>query len=275
MEEFTYHRPAALADAVAGLRARPDARLIAGGQSLLGAMKLGLAAPTDLVDLAAIASLRGITETAEQLRVGAMTSHAAVAAASVVRRRIPALARLADWIGDPAVRARGTLGGSLANSDPAACYPAGVLGLGARIETDRRSIDADAFFTGLYETALARDEIITAVHFPVPRRAAWQKFRQPASRFSLVGVFVSDGVAGPRVAVTGAGACAFRVPAFERALASNWSPRALEGLAIGADGLNTDLHATAAFRAHLVGVLAQRAVAETLEAATLPGTTGT
>jgi carbon-monoxide dehydrogenase medium subunit len=266
MEHFAFHRPTALADAVVSLRDRPDARLIAGGQSLLGAMKLGLAAPSDLIDLSAIAGLRSIGIDGAHLRIGAMTPHAAVAASAVVRQRIPALARLADWIGDPAVRTRGTLGGSLANSDPAACYPAGVLGLGARIETDRRTIAADAFFTGLYETALARDEIIVAIHFPIPRRAAWQKFRQPASRFSLVGVFVCDGAGGPRVAVTGAGPCAFRVTAFERALAADWSPRALDGVALAADGFNSDLHATAAFRAHLVGVLARRAVAETLEA---------
>jgi carbon-monoxide dehydrogenase medium subunit len=191
-----------------------------------------------------------------------MTSHAAVAASAELKMVLPALARLADGIGDPAVRTRGTLGGSLANNDPAACYPAALLGLGATLHTDQRDIDGDAFLLGLYETALASAELITGVSFKLPQRAAYVKFKQPASRFALVGVFVSQGPGGVRVAVTGAGACAFRVTAMERALARNWSAEAIVGLKVPADGLNTDLHASAAYRAHLIGVLARRAVAQ-------------
>ena len=242
-------------------QAGDDARYLAGGQSLLPAMKLGLAAPSDLIDLALLPGASAITGDGSTLRIGAMTPHAAVAASAEVRRRLPALAALADGIGDPAVRTRGTLGGSLAQNDPAACDPAAVLGLGATVHTDRRQIAADHFFKGLYETALEPGELITAVSFPIPQRAAYVKFKQPASRFALVGVFVSQGPQGVRVAVTGAGPCAFRVAAFEAALAKDWSAKALDGLAVPADGLNTDLHASAAYRAHLVGVLARRAVA--------------
>ena len=261
MNEFRYHRAQSLAQAASALAGAEDGRFIAGGQSLLGAMKLGLAAPTDLVDLGGIAELRGIVSAGGKLRIGAAATHAAVAASAEVRAAIPALAQLADGIGDPAVRSRGTLGGSLANNDPAACYPAGVLGLGATIVTNKRSIASDDFFRGLYETALEPGEIITAVEFPVPAKAAWVKFKQPASRFSLVGVFVSQGPAGVRVAVTGAGAGVMRVAALEKALAANWSAGACKGVSISADDLSSDLHASAAYRAHLIGVLAARAVA--------------
>jgi carbon-monoxide dehydrogenase medium subunit len=260
MNPFGYHSPARAPDAAALRQRHADASYIAGGQSLLGAMKLGLAAPSDLIDLNNLRELRGITVQGETLRIGAVTSHAAVAASADVKRLIPALAALADGIGDPAVRTRGTLGGSLANNDPAACYPAAVLGLGATVHTAQRDIDGDSFFVGLYETALQPGELITGVSFKVPQRAAYVKFKQPASRFALVGVFVSQGDAGARVAVTGAGACAFRVAAMESALASNWSAAALEGVNVPADALNSDLHASAAYRAHLVGVLARRAV---------------
>jgi carbon-monoxide dehydrogenase medium subunit len=225
-------------------------------------MKLGLSAPSDLVDLSRVDGLRGTCADAGLLHVGAGTTHAAVASSEVVRDAIPALAGLADMIGDRAVRSAGTLGGSLALADPAACYPAGVLGLGATIRTDRRSIAADDFFTGMYETALEPGELIVEVVFPIPERAAWRKFKQPASRFSLVGVFVSNGPAGVRVAVTGAASSAFRVTAFEQALAGRWAPDALDGLSVDADLLNSDLHASAAYRAHLGGVLARRAVAD-------------
>ena len=191
-----------------------------------------------------------------------MTPHAVVAASSEVAKHIPALACLAAGIGDPAVRSRGTIGGSLAQNDPAACYPAAALGLGATVHTDRRSIAADDFFLGLYETALQPGELITAVSFPVPQRAAYVKFKQPASRFALVGVFVSQGPQGVRVAVTGAGPCVFRASAMEAALAKDWSAGAIDGISLPADGLNTDLHASAAYRAHLVGVLVRRAVAQ-------------
>ena len=261
MNDFEYHRPASVADATRLLGAAADGRYLAGGQSLLPAMKMGLSAPSDLVDVTRIAQLRGIRVDGGAVTIGAGTTHAEVAASAEVRRAIPALARLAELIGDPAVRSAGTLGGSLALNDPAACYPAGVLGLGATVRTDRRAIAADDFFRGMYETALEPGELIVEVAFPVPERAAWQKFKQPASRFSLVGVFVSKGPAGVRVAVTGAASCVFRATAFEQALARGWSANALDGLSQDADGLNGDLHASAAYRAHLVGVLARRGVA--------------
>jgi carbon-monoxide dehydrogenase medium subunit len=261
MNSFDFHRPASAADAVRQRAAADDASYLAGGQSLLPTMKLGLAAPSALVDLAR-AGLAGITREDGGLRIGAMTTHAAVAASAEVLRAIPALACLAEGIGDPAVRSRGTIGGSLAQNDPAACWPAAVLALGATVHTDRRRIAADDYFKGLYETALEPGELITAVGFPIPKRAAYVKFKQPASRFALVGVFVSQGTAGARVAVTGAGPSVFRAAAFEAALARNWSATALDGLQVDADGLNTDLHASATYRAHLVGVLAKRAVAQ-------------
>ncbi len=263
MNPFAFHRPASQASALQLHQAGDDARYLAGGQSLLPAMKLGLAAPSDLIDLSLLPGANGIAVEGDTLRIGAMTPHAAVAASAEVRRRIAALAALADGIGDPAVRSRGTLGGSLAQNDPAACYPAAVLGLGATLHTDRRAIAADDFFTGLYETALEPGELIGAVGFPVPQRAAYLKFKQPASRFALVGVFVSQGTQGVRVAVTGAGPCVFRVATFEAALNKQWSAQALEGLTVPAEALNSDLHASAAYRAHLIGVLARRAVAAT------------
>ena len=259
MQAFAYSNPAAVADAARAATA-PGAKLLAGGQSLLAAMKLGLAAPEALIDLSAIDDLNGISVAGGVVKIGAMTTHAAVAASAEVVAAIPALADLAGRIGDRQVRNRGTIGGSLANNDPAACYPAAVLGLGATVHTDRRDIAADDFFTGLYETALAEGEVITAVSFPVPEKAGWQKFKQPASRFSLVGVFVSKGPQGVRVAVTGAGACVFRASALEAKLASNWSASALAGATVSADGLNTDLHGSAAYRAALIPVLAGRAV---------------
>jgi carbon-monoxide dehydrogenase medium subunit len=260
MQAFNYSQAASVAAAGSAVKSG-DAKLLAGGQSLLAAMKLGLAAPEALVDLGGIAELRGITVADGTVRIGAMTTHAAVAASADVIQAIPALADLAGHIGDRQVRNRGTIGGSLANNDPAACYPAAVLGLGATIHTSTRTIAADAFFKGLYETALADGEVITAVSFPIPQKAAWQKFKQPASRFSLVGVFVSKGPQGVRVAVTGAGAGVFRVTALEAKLAANWSASALDGATVSAEGLNTDLHGSAEYRAALIPVLAARAVA--------------
>lgn len=260
MQAFDYSKPASVADAIRAAGGG-DAKLIAGGQSLLPSMKLGLAAPSALVDLGGIAELKGIRVSATEVTIGAMTTHAAVAASAEVAKAIPALAKLAGLIGDRQVRNRGTIGGSLANNDPAACYPAAVLGLGATVVTDQRRIAADDFFKGLYETALKEGEVITAVSFPVPQAAGWEKMRNPASRFSLVGVFVSRGAGGARVAVTGAGPCVFRVPALEAALASNWSAAACEAVRVDADGLNSDLHGSAAYRAALIPVLAGRAVA--------------
>ncbi|MFN6996316.1 MAG: FAD binding domain-containing protein [Aquincola tertiaricarbonis] len=260
MQAFEYSKPASVADAIRAAGGG-DAKLLAGGQSLLASMKLGLAAPSALVDLSSIGELKGITVANGQVTIGAMTTHAAVAASAEVQQAIPALAKLAGLIGDRQVRNRGTIGGSLANNDPAACYPAAVLGLGATIHTNQRQIPADSFFKGLYETALAEGEVITAVSFPVPQQAGWEKMRNPASRFSLVGVFVSRGPAGTRVAVTGAGACVFRVKALEDALAANFTAAACEGVKVSADRLNTDLHGSAAYRAALIPVLAGRAVA--------------
>jgi aerobic carbon-monoxide dehydrogenase medium subunit len=260
MQAFSYQNPAHLAAAASSAAA--GAKVIAGGQSLLPSMRLGLANPESLVDLAGVAELRGISVAGGTVKIGAMTTHAEVAAHADVARAIPALAALAGNIGDRQVRNRGTIGGSLANNDPAACYPAAVLALGATVHTNKRTIAADQFFKGLYETALAEGEIITAVSFPVPEKAAWQKFKQPASRFSLVGVFVSRAPGGAvRVAVTGAGACVFRATALEALLTKLWSPAALHNAHVSADGLNTDLHGSAEYRASLIPVLARRAVA--------------
>ncbi|MET0519899.1 MAG: xanthine dehydrogenase family protein subunit M [Burkholderiaceae bacterium] len=255
------HTGASLAEAAKATAGHADAKLIAGGQSLLGAIKLGLAAPESLVDLSALADLKGIKVDGGKVSIGAMTTHAEVAASKALQQAIPALADLAGRIGDRQVRNRGTLGGSLANNDPAACYPAAVLALNATIQTDRRSIAADDFFKGLYETALAEGEIITSVSFPVPLKAGWQKFKQPASRFSIVGVFVAKTAAGVRVAVTGAGAGVFRASALETALSASWTPAATMTVGISPAGLNSDLHGTAEYRAALIPVLAGRAVA--------------
>jgi carbon-monoxide dehydrogenase medium subunit len=260
MQAFAYQSPSSLADAQKAL-GTSGAKLLAGGQSLLPAMKLGLAAPEALVDLGAIAELKSIRVGGGTVTLGAMATHASVAESQAVRDTIPALAELAGNIGDRQVRNRGTIGGSLANADPAADYPAAVLALGATIHTDRRTIAADDFFKGLYETALADGEIITSVSFPVPQKAAWQKFKQPASRFSLVGVFVAQGPQGVRVAVTGAGPTVFRIKALEDKLAASWSPASCDGVKIDASGLNSDLHGSAEYRAALIPVLAKRAVA--------------
>jgi carbon-monoxide dehydrogenase medium subunit len=261
MHHTHYHRPASVAEAVKLMAQHPDDKVLAGGQSTLPSMKLGLVAPEGFIDLAGIGELKGICVEGGSVVVGAMTTHHDVASSKDVQSMIPALAALAGGIGDRAVRNRGTLGGSVANSDPAACYPAGVLGLGATIRTNARSIAADDWFKGLYETALAPGELITAVSFPKPEKAAWVKFRQPASRFSIVGVFVAKTAAGVRVAVTGAAACAFRVKALEERLNAKFAPESCDGIAIPADGLNSDLHGSAEYRAHLIPVLARRAVA--------------
>jgi len=256
-----YHRPASVAEAVKLMGEHPDDKVLAGGQSTLPSMKLGLTAPEGFIDLGGIGELKGICIEGGNVVIGAMTTHDAVARSKDVKAMIPALAALASGIGDRAVRNRGTIGGSLANSDPAACYPAAVLGLGATIRTNSRSIAADDWFKGLYETALAPGELITSVSFPKPEKAAWIKFRQPASRFSIVGVFVARTAGGVRVAVTGAGACAFRVKALEDRLNAKFAPESCEGVAIAAGGLNSDLHGSREYRAHLIGVLTKRAVA--------------
>ena len=263
MYSFDYQRPAGRADAVR--LAQGEARYLAGGQSLVQAMKLRLSSSERLIDLGGIADLKGIQADGAKVTIGAMTTHAAVAASPEVRRAVPALADLAAGIGDPSVRNMGTLGGAVANADPAADYPAALVALGATVQTDRRSIDAEAFFTGLYETALEPGELITAVSFPVSQRAAYAKYRQPASRFALVGVFVSQGPGGVRVAVTGAGSSVFRVNAMEDALARNFSPDALKGIEVSAADLNSDMHGSAAYRAAMIAVMAQRAVTAALK----------
>jgi aerobic carbon-monoxide dehydrogenase medium subunit len=262
MYAFAYHSPSSLAQAQSLLQSADDAKLLAGGQTLLPTMKQRLAAPTNLIDLDKIPGLAEITSDAQGVTIGAMARHADVATSSVVSGAIPALAALAGLIGDPAVRHRGTIGGSIANNDPAADYPAACLALGATITTNKRKIEADRFFTGLFETALEEGEIITAVTFPKADKAAYQKFRNPASRYAIVGVFVAKKGADVRVAVTGAGSNGvFRATAIETALKANFDQRALDGLRVDAADLSSDIHADADYRAHLIGVLAKRAVA--------------
>lgn len=261
MYAFEYHRPGTIAEAASLLGSLEDAKVLAGGQTLIATLKLRLAQPSDLIDLGGISELNGIRVEGGNLIIGALSKHAEVANSAEVQQHIPALATLAHSIGDRQVRAVGTLGGSIANNDPAADYPAGVLALGATVVTTQRELAADDFFTGLYETALNPDELITAVRFPIPQRAAYAKFPNPASRFALVGVFVAQAADGSvRVAVTGAGPGVFRVAEMEAALNSQFAPDALYGIRVDADELNSDLHADAAYRAHLVGVMAKRAV---------------
>ena len=262
MYAFNYQRPADRAAAAAAYKG--EARYLAGGQSLIQAMKLRLSSSEVLVDLGGIADLKCIKVDAASVTIGAMTTHASVANSADVQRAIPALAELAGGIGDQMVRNMGTLGGSVANSDPAACYPAALLGLGATVQTNKRSIAADSFFTGLFQTALQPGELITAVSFPIPKRAAYVKFKQPASRFALVGVFVSQGAGGVRVAVTGAKGCAFRVTAMEAALAGSFTPEATKAVTVPPTDINRDMHGSAAYRAAMISVMASRAVAAAL-----------
>jgi len=259
MQSFQYHRPSSLSEALS-LLGSGEGSLLAGGQSLIPAMKHDLAAPLSLVSLRDVSELSGIQSGKSGVTIGAMTTHAEVAASPEVQSAIPALAHLAGDIGDPQVRHRGTIGGSVAHADPAADYPAALLGLGATVVTSAREIAADDFFTGMFSTALEPGEIITAVRFPVPERAAYAKFASPASKYAIVGVMVSKGAGGVRVAVTGASPSVFRQAAMEAALASNFSASALEDVSQSADGLVTDLEASAEYRAHLVGVMARRAV---------------
>lgn len=258
MYPFQYERPASIEAAVGACQG--DARYLAGGQSLVQAMKLRLSSSEKLIDLSGIGVMTGIAVDGGRLVIGAMARHAAVAASAEVQRAIPALAELAGGIGDQMVRNMGTCGGSIANADPAACYPAAVLGLGANIHTDRRKIAGDAFFTGLYETALQSGEMITAIEFPIAQRAAYVKFKQPASRFALVGVFVAQTADGVRVGVTGARSHAFRATAIEVALNASFTPAAAKAVKLSADGMNTDLHASAEYRAAMIPVMAARAV---------------
>jgi len=263
MYDFAYQKPGSLADAVKVLGADGDAKALAGGMTYIPVLKQRLAKPSTVVDLSGL-GLTGITVANNVVTIGAMTKHAAVAASAEVKAAIPALAALAGMIGDEAVRHRGTIGGSIANNDPAADYPAAALALGATIKTDRRSIKADDFFTGMFSTALEQGEIITAVEFPVPAKAAYEKFRNPASRYAIVGVFVAQASGGAaRVAVTGAGqGGVFRHAEMEKALSGNFSAAAIKGIKTSPDNLNGDIHASSEYRAHLVGVIAGRAVAK-------------
>ena len=265
MYEFNYHRPNTLDEAKSAVTGAEDGKLLAGGMTLIPTMKLRLAAPSDLVDLAAIEGLSGISVGSDKVSIGAMTRHHDVNTSPDIQKAIPALAALAGGIGDPSVRHRGTMGGSVANSDPAADYPVAVLALDAVVETNSREIAADDFFLGLFETALAEGEIITAIHFQIPDAAAYMKFPQPASGFAMVGAFVAKYGGDVRLAVTGAQDCVFRVPEMEQALAADFSADAIADIAIGEDDLLSDIHCAADYRAHLVTVMAKRAVAAAAE----------
>ncbi len=264
MYEFTYSSPASIEDALQQLAANEESKFLAGGQTLLPTMKHRLASPEALVDLRAIDALKGISVAADVVTIGAMTTHAEVAASAAVRDALPALASLANEIGDPAVRNRGTLGGSIANNDPAADYPAALLALGATVVTNKREIAADAFFTGMFETALDEQELVLRVNFPCPQRAAYSKFANPASRYAIAGVFVAlfDGKA--QVAVTGATPCAHRALRIEEALAHKLDVASIDAVEIPVAKMNADIHATAEYRAQLVKVLAKRALSACL-----------
>jgi aerobic carbon-monoxide dehydrogenase medium subunit len=261
MYDFIYQKPASLADAAKAIAAAEDGKLMAGGMTLIPTLKQRLARPSDVIDLGKIAELAGIKKDGNAVVIGAMTRHAAVAHSDVVKAAIPALADLADGIGDPQVRNRGTIGGSIANNDPAADYPGAVVALGATVTTNKRKIAGDDFFTGMFETALEPNEIVTAVSFPLVDKAAYAKFPNPASRYAIVGVFVAKSAAGVRVAVTGAGPCVFRVPEMEQALAKSFTADAIKGVKVAVSNLNSDIHASSEYRAHLINVMARRAVA--------------
>jgi carbon-monoxide dehydrogenase medium subunit len=263
MYAFKYHQPKTVRQAANLLAKFPEAKVLAGGHSLLPVMKLRLAGPSDIIDINNVEGLSGVELKGRSVVIGALTRHFEVADSAILKEHLPALAAAAAEIGDPAVRHRGTIGGSIANNDPNADYPAICLGLGATIITNKRRIASDDYFTGMFSTALEPDEIITKVSFPLAKKAAYQKFKHPASGFALVGVFVSKRGSDIRVAVTGAGSNGvFRVTAFEEALKKRFSPKSIEGMSVPADGMNTDIHASAEYRAHLVGVLTRRALAD-------------
>ncbi len=262
MYAFTFERPSTVADAAQ--LAGSGAKVLAGGQTLLASMKLRLSDPGKLADLGAIPGLAGVKKEGNSLVIGAMTRHADVATNADVKAAIPALADLASHIGDRQVRAMGTLGGSVANNDPSACYPSAVMALGGTVHTTQRKIPADEFFQGMFTTALKDDELITAISFPIPKKAAYMKFKQPASRFALIGVFVAQTDNGVRVAVTGGGNGVFRHKGLEDALGKSFTPEAAAGVKVDASELSSDIHASAAYRANLVSVQTQRAVAKAL-----------
>ena len=261
MYDFTFHEPATVADAVRMLGEDMEAKALAGGQTFIPVLKQRLNKPSAIVDLHKL-GLEGIAAGPDTITIGAMANHNAIMSHPEIVRRIPGLAIMAGWIGDTQVRHRGTMGGSLANNDPSACYPAAVLAIGATIVTDKRRIHADEYFQGMFTTALEMDEIITAIEFPIPEKSNYEKFRNPASRYAMVGVFVAKTAAGVRVAITGAGQSGvFRHTEMEEALSKDFSPEAITGITTPADGLNGDIHASPEYRAHLIGVMARRAVA--------------
>ena len=261
MHNSTYHRASSAAEAASLLSQAEDGQILAGGQTLVPTMKAGLAAPSDLVDISGADELRGITVSGGSVTIGAATTHAEVADSAELRAVCPGICNLAATIGDPAVRHRGTLGGSIANNDPAADYPAAVLALDATVKTDRREIPADEFFQGMFTTALEEGEIVLSVSFDAPEKSAYAKFPNPASRYAICGVFVASGKNGVRVAVTGAGSDGvFRAPEMEDALSSDFSARALDGISVDADDMLSDIHGDGAYRANLVNVMARRAV---------------
>ena len=263
MYSLNYHRASSVADAVKLQKKGEDAKFVSGGMTLIPAMKSRLAAPSDLVDLAHIAEMKGIKVSGKAVTIGGGTTHAEVATDAKLKAVCPALSYLTSHIGDPHVRHKGTIGGSIANNDPAADYPAAMLALGATIITNKREVAADKFFTGLFETALKDGEIVTGVSFTAPAQAAYEKFRNPASRYAIVGVFVAKGKDGVRVAVTGAGdEGVFRAKGMEAALTKSFVPASLDGLAIPASGLMSDMHASAEYRSSLITVMAKRAVAK-------------
>lgn len=264
MYQFQYFRPTSLDEARKLFENNGDAKFLAGGQTLIPALKLRLAQPTALIDLCGIAGLSGIKAASSTVTVGARTTHFDVANSADIKKAIPSLAYLAEHVGDPAVRHMGTIGGSVANNDPAADYPAAVLGLGATVKTTSRTIHADDFFSGMFETALEEGEILTEISFPIPEKAAYMKFPNPASRFAMVGVFVAKTKAGVRVAVTGAASCVFRESAMEAALTKSFTPDAVANIKVSPSNLNSDIHGSAEYRAHLVTVMAKRAVAAAL-----------
>jgi aerobic carbon-monoxide dehydrogenase medium subunit len=262
MYDFAYQKPVGVDAAAKVLGGDPEAKALAGGMTLIPVLKQRLNKPSTLVDLAKL-GLSGITVGTDSVTIGAMTTHATVAHSADVRAKIPGLADLASWIGDEQVRHRGTIGGSLANNDPSACYPAAVLALNATVKTNKREIKADDFFKGMFATALEQDELITSVNFPIPQKSAYEKFRNPASRYAIVGVFVARFPSGVRLAITGAGQNGvFRHREMEQALSANFAPGAIATISTPADGLNSDIHASAEYRAHLIGVMARRAVAK-------------
>jgi carbon-monoxide dehydrogenase medium subunit len=262
MYDFAYEKPATVADAVKALGGDAEAKLLAGGMTFIPVLKQRLNKPSKVIDLAKTGMV-GISSSGNTITIKAMTTHAAIAANADIKAKIAGLSEMAGWIGDEQVRHRGTMGGSLANNDPSACYPAAALALGATIKTDKRSIPATEFFQGMFTTALAPDEVITEISFPVPEKSAYEKFRNPASRYAMVGVFVAKTADGVRVAVTGAGQDGvFRHAEMEKALSANFAPDAIAGIVTPATGLNSDIHASAEYRAHLIGVMAKRAVAK-------------